>query len=43
LADLLLDAYFDGDGERWRQYLLSYERYYDALHWLWNAAHPAID
>ena len=37
-AELLLDAYFDGDGSRWRRQLLEQERLYDALHWLWAAA-----
>ena len=37
-AGLLLDAYFEGDGERWRDRLARQERLYDALHWLWWAA-----
>jgi thiamine kinase-like enzyme len=37
-AELLLDAYFDGDGSRWRTQLVEQERLYDALHWLWAAA-----
>lgn len=46
-ADLLLEAYFDGDGQRWREQLIRQERLYDALHWLWLAAfhadEPALD
>lgn len=34
----LLDAYFDGDGERWRPQLAASERLYNALLWLWRAA-----
>lgn len=44
-ANLLLDAYFDGDGERWRRQLGCYERFYNAIVWLWKAsrsASPAI-
>lgn len=37
-AELLLDAYFDGDGARWRRKLADQERLYDALYWLWRAA-----
>ena len=37
-ADFLLDAYFDGDGVRWREQLAIYERYYTAILWLWRAA-----
>ena len=37
-AELLLEAYFDGDGRRWREQLIRHERLYDALHWLWLAA-----
>lgn len=37
-AELLLEAYFDGDGRRWRDQLVRQERLYDALHWLWLAA-----
>ena len=36
--DFLLDAYFDGDGDRWEQRLTEFERAYRALLWLWNAA-----
>ncbi len=44
-AGVLLDAYFDGDGERWREQLATQMRLYDALHWLWAAANasPAQD
>jgi hypothetical protein len=39
----LLNAYFDGDGERWRDQLARQTEFYDALHWLWEAARsPAI-
>lgn len=37
----LLDAYFDGDGKRWRQRLAEKEIVYDALTWLWRAAEAA--
>lgn len=37
-ADLLLDEYFGGDGARWRQQLADYERFYNAILWLWQAA-----
>jgi thiamine kinase-like enzyme len=37
-ADLLLDAYFEGSGERWRNRLRVYERSYEALLWLWQTA-----
>lgn len=37
-SEQLLDAYFDGDGRRWRDRLAVWERCYDALHWLWRAA-----
>jgi thiamine kinase-like enzyme len=44
-AGLLLDAYFDGDGARWREQLTVQMRLYDALLWLWSAANasPAED
>lgn len=46
-AELLLEAYFDGDGRRWREQLIRQERLYDALHWLWLAAvhadEPTLD
>ena len=42
-ANHLLDAYFDGDGARWRGQLARQTEFYDALHWLWAAAHsPAV-
>ena len=42
-ADHLLDAYFDGDGARWREQLARQAEFYDALHWLWEAARsPAV-
>ena len=37
-ADYLLNAYFDGDGARWREQLARQTEFYDALHWLWEAA-----
>lgn len=37
-AQLLLDAYFDGDGARWHSQLAAQVRLYAALHWLWAAA-----
>lgn len=40
-ANRLLDAYFDGDGERWRERLAEQEIVYDALTWLWRAAEAA--
>lgn len=39
----LLDAYFDGDGARWRQKLAEQQRLYRALYWLWLAARPDTD
>ncbi len=36
--ELLLDAYFDGDGNRWRSRLAEQQRHYAALLWLWLAA-----
>lgn len=36
--DVLLDAYFDADADRWGQRLIAYERVYRALLWLWKAA-----
>jgi len=35
-ADFLLDAYFDGDGQRWRDRLGMFTRFYIAIHWLWR-------
>lgn len=37
-ADYLLNAYFDGEGERWREQLMRQAEFYDALLWLWEAA-----
>ena len=37
-AGLLLDSYFDGDGDKWREQLTSYEHFYNAIVWLWQAA-----
>lgn len=37
-ANILLDAYFDGDGRHWRESLQEQARLYDALRWLWQAA-----
>ena len=45
-AGQLLDAYYDGDGERWRSGLLHQQRLYQALLWLWLASRrhaPAAD
>jgi len=39
-SDLFLDAYFDGDGKRWREQLDRQVDVYDALLWLWSAAVP---
>lgn len=36
--DRLLDAYFDGDGSRWREQLARQAEVYDALLYLWKAA-----
>jgi thiamine kinase-like enzyme len=37
-AEYLLNAYFNGDGARWRDQLARQTEFYDALHWLWEAA-----
>ncbi|MDX2410343.1 MAG: choline/ethanolamine kinase family protein [Woeseiaceae bacterium] len=37
-SDYLLDAYFDGDGKRWREQLARQASVYEALLWLWDAA-----
>ena len=37
-ADHLLNAYFDGDGARWRQQLNRQAEFYGALLWLWEAS-----
>jgi len=39
-AEFLLDAYFDGDGMRWREQLAEQQRLYKSLLWLWAAAKP---
>lgn len=39
-AEFLLDAYFDGDGMRWRKQLSDQRRLYKSLLWLWSAARP---
>jgi len=42
-SDYLLDAYFDGDGKRWREQLERQAGVYDALHWLWETSRlPAV-
>lgn len=38
----LLDAYFDGDWERWRPGLRRQRRLYQALLWLWLASRPHV-
>lgn len=38
IASSLLDAYFDGGGERWQSRLADQRRLYLALHYLWMAA-----
>ena len=37
-SDYLLDAYFDGDGKRWREQLARQASAYEALLWLWEAS-----
>jgi thiamine kinase-like enzyme len=39
-SDYFLDAYFDGDGARWREQLARQADVYEALLWLWSAAWP---
>lgn len=39
-ATRLLNAYFDGDGTRWRGKLRDQQRLYLALLWLWMASRP---
>jgi thiamine kinase-like enzyme len=39
-SDYLLDAYFDGDGLRWRGQLRRQAEFYEALLWLWEASRP---
>lgn len=42
-ATYLLNAYFDGDGERWQGQLARQAEFYDALYWLWAASQsPAV-
>jgi thiamine kinase-like enzyme len=42
-ADHLLNAYFSGDGARWREQLVRQAEFYDALHWLWTTSRsPAV-
>lgn len=43
IAFRLLDAYFDGNGERWRRKLLEQQELYLALYWLWLASRPGSD
>jgi thiamine kinase-like enzyme len=40
-AGVLLDAYFDGHGSRWREPLAVQVSLYDALCWLWAAANAS--
>lgn len=42
-SDYLLNAYFEGDGARWREQLRRQAEVYEALLWLWEAAQPASD
>jgi thiamine kinase-like enzyme len=37
-ASYLLNAYFDGDGDRWQGQLARQTEFYDALYWLWESA-----
>ena len=37
-SDYLLDAYFDGNGKRWREQLARQTSVYEALLWLWEAS-----
>ena len=39
-TELLLETYFDGDGERWRAGLAEQARLYEALSWLWKHSRP---
>ena len=42
-SNYLLDSYFDGDGERWREQLARQASVYEALLWLWEASRrPAL-
>lgn len=40
VAQKLLDAYFDGAGDRWQTKLAEQQRLYLALYWLWLASRP---
>jgi thiamine kinase-like enzyme len=40
-ARVLLDAYFDGNGDAWRRQLGVQVRLYNALNWLWSVAGAA--
>jgi len=42
-ANFLLDAYFDGDGARWREYLATQVHFYNALLWLWLQARRTVN
>lgn len=42
-AGVLLDAYFNGDGDRWRESLTRQMNLYDALNGLWAAANASFD
>ena len=37
-SDYLLNVYFDGDGQRWREQFARQVELYEALLWLWEAA-----
>ncbi len=37
-ADYLLNAYFDGNGKRWREQLARQVKLYDSLLWLWETS-----
>ena len=41
-ARVLLDAYFNGDGDSWRGQLGVQMRLYNALNWLWSVAGAAV-
>ena len=41
-CDTLLNAYFDGDGERWREQLARQNEVYEALLYLWTEAQQAL-
>lgn len=43
IAFRLLDAYFDGDGKRWRGKLVEQQELYRALCWLWLASRPGFE